>query len=94
MCSEVPEKLVTFTSKVDLVSRVEGKLLAMPYLEEIKKLPTFFSADLLPKLGDYIKPTVDCFTAVGSVSLVGDKQQVLRDYEKIHSYEDFFVVEP
>lgn len=42
----------------------------LPHLETIRKLRSFISFDMLPAVGDKIFKTVDCFTAVGSISLV------------------------
>ena len=48
------------------------------------------------KIGDKIKATVDCFTAVGSISLIHESlAQIEEDYETIRKLEDdhYFIVE-
>lgn len=87
------EKAVGF--KVDLVSPVKGKLLRVDHLDKMRVLPSFMQFDALPNVGDQISVTIDCFTAVGSVTLANKSEEqldadilVIRELEK-----SMFVVE-
>jgi biotin carboxylase len=84
-----------FGFKVDFVSNREGKLIGFKHLEDMEKLPSFMRFDVMPKIGDEIHLTIDCFTAVGSCTLVHkNMQQVLQDHAAIRQYElDMFIVE-
>ena len=87
----MPEKMLEYGSKVDLVSSVTGKLRSMPHLDDVKRLKSYLSTDMLPKPGEAITPTIDCFSAVGSISLVHvDRKQVEADYAKIREWEASF----
>ncbi len=81
--------------KLDFVCSVTGTLLRLEGLERIRSLPSFLRFDLLPRGGEEVKPTIDCFTAVGSVSLVhADKEQLDKDVEEVRRIEkNMFVVE-
>jgi len=80
--------------KIDFVSPVTGVLDHVAYTKEISALPSFVQFDVLPKPGDHIKVTIDCFTAVGSVTLCHkSKAQVEKDHLKIREWEKtMFVV--
>jgi len=82
--------------KVDLVSYVTGTLEGFEHKEEITKMLSFRRFDMLPKKGDHIPLTVDCFTAVGSISLCHEKEdQVEADHQRIRELEKtFFIVSP
>jgi len=83
-------------AEVFLVSQVEGKLISLPKLEEVKKLKSFFQLDLLVKPGERIKKTVDCITRPGSVRLAHkDKIQVEADFLRLEEMqkEGFYVIE-
>jgi hypothetical protein len=86
-----------FGAKCDLVSRVDGKLIRMPRLDEVKALKTYFGMDILVKPGTRIRKTIDCITTPGSIRLCGqDKHDVEADFSRIREMEEenFFVVEP
>jgi len=91
-----PPQSLQFGLKIDFVSYVSGKLVAMPHLDTIRKLPSFVSFELMPEIGSTIRPTIDCFTAVGSCTLIhANKEQVLADHEvirKLESTKEFFTV--
>ena len=82
--------------KVDFVSNVTGLLDHIDHVDDMRKLPSFVQFDLLPKPGDSVATTIDCFTAVGSVSLAHkDRKQVEADHAKIREWEKtMFVVKP
>jgi hypothetical protein len=74
--------------KVDFVSHVTGKLMRLLHLDEIAALPSFICFDLLPKIGDFIPLTSNCFTAVGSVTLSHEnRKQVEEDLAIIRLFE-------
>jgi hypothetical protein len=93
---EETPRLYAHSLKVDLVSRVTGTLVELQHMEEIQKMLSFRQFDMLPVPGDFIPITIDCFTAVGSISLCHEHEaQVLRDHERIRELEKtFFVVRP
>jgi len=64
-------------------------------LESIRRLPSFLRFDLLPRPGDSLSPTIDCFTAVGSVSLLHALQtQLDEDVEAVRRIEkSLFIME-
>jgi len=82
---------------VDLVSYQSGTLIAIPGLEEIKKLETYLNMDILIKPGDKLVPTVDCITIPGSISLASqDSMLVETDFLRIHAMTEkpgFFLLE-
>lgn len=84
-----------FGFKVDFVSHASGKLVGFKHMEKMEKLKSFMRFDVLPKIGDMMHVTIDCFTACGSVTLVHkSKQQVDEDHAKIREWEkEMFVVE-
>jgi hypothetical protein len=53
----------------------------------MKNMKSFLQFDVMPKIGDQIHVTIDCFTACGSISLVGEKSQVERDHARIRQLE-------
>lgn len=81
---------------VDIVSYADGVIKSLPHLNQVKKLASFHKTLMLPKPGDKVVPTVDCFTAVGAVALIHkDEQVVTKDYETIRQLErTFFELEP
>ena len=85
-----------FGFKVDFVSNVSGTLQRIDFLDEMSKLPSFVQFDVLPKVGDEVKVTQDCFTAVGSVTLAHKERSVVEaDHAKIREWEkSMFVVKP
>lgn len=80
--------------KVDFVSNVAGELDHLEHVDDMRALPSFVQFDLLPQPGDNISITIDCFTAVGSVTLCHpSRAQVEHDHEKIREWEKtMFVV--
>ena len=82
--------------KVDFVANVSGILDRIDYLDQMSKLASFVQFDVLPKVGDEIKQTCDCFTAVGSVTLAHKEKSVVEaDHAKIRKWEEsMFVVRP
>jgi len=85
-----------YGAEVFLVSQTEGKLKGLPRLEEVKKLKSFFQLDLLVKVGDRLKRTVDCITRPGSIRLCHkDKIQVEEDFLRIEQMqlENFYEIE-
>lgn len=80
--------------KVDFVSYVAGKLLRIDHLDKMRALKSFVRFDVMPKVGDDIIITEDCFSAVGSVTLIHkNRKQVEEDHLKIREWEKtMFVV--
>jgi len=83
--------------EVDLVSRQEGKLKALPKLDQIRKLPSFFEMDMFVKAGEKLQKTIDCITMPGSVRLLSaSRTQLEIDFKRIREIEEeegFYVVE-
>ena len=85
-----------FGFKVDFVSNVAGVLDHIDHLDKMEQLDSFMQFDLLPKPGDSISVTIDCFSAVGSVTLCHkDRKLVEADHAKVREWEKtMFVVKP
>lgn len=50
----------------------------MPHMEEVQRMASFQRFDMLPDINTEVTQTIDCFTAVGSISLChADEAQVL-----------------
>lgn len=82
------EKTLSKGFKVYLVSHVAGKLEAIKYLDDIRKLSSFIKFDAMPHVGDNILVTKDCFSMVGSVMLANvDQQQLDTDAAYVRSLE-------
>jgi hypothetical protein len=59
------------------VCYVKGILESMPHMEEVQRMASFQRFDMLPDIGSEVTQTIDCFTAVGSISLChADEAQV------------------
>jgi len=82
--------------KVDVVSHVEGTLKNTKYIDQISALPSFIKFDAMPKNGDYIYVTKDCFTMTGIVMLAHtDAKQLEADHQVVRSLEStIFEVDP
>lgn len=73
---------------VALISKVSGKVEAIPGLDEVRKLPSFFSADIGVGVGDLLKETCDLASSPGIIYLVHeDKSLLWRDYQTIRNLE-------
>jgi hypothetical protein len=84
-------RLRKFAFKIDLVCYVKGILESMPHMEEVQRMASFQRFDMLPDLNTEVTPTVDCFTAVGSISLCHkDEAQVEADHQAIRALERTF----
>jgi len=84
--------------KVDLVSVATGTLIEVNSDIERRCMQrkSFQSFDMMPVPGDHIPVTIDCFTAVGSISLCDfNRAQVEADHAYIRSIEkDLFTLSP
>ncbi len=69
---------------VVLPSRQEGEVSAMPFVDEIERLPSFFSAAYRIKPGGLLKKTTDLNSCVGMVFLIHEDEAVIaRDYARV-----------
>jgi len=59
-------------------------------------MKSFVQFDVLPKVGDRIHVTIDCFTAVGSVTLSHVQRTIVEaDHQRIRQLEKtMFLVKP
>jgi len=82
--------------KVDFVSSVSGELVRLDHLDEMRAMKSFVQFDVLPKVGDRIHVTIDCFTAVGSVTLSHVQRTIVEaDHQRIRQLEKtMFLVKP
>ena len=77
-----------FGCEAFLVAYRKGLVLDIPGLEDIRALPSFRRIEMMTQPGATLLPTVDCFTRPGSVQLVSDTEEGLRqDYERIRALE-------
>jgi len=81
----------------DFVSQFEGKLVALPKLDQIRKLESFFAMDMFVKPGEKLVKTIDCITMPGSVRLLHrDRVQLEADFLRLRALEDeggFYILE-
>eukprot|EP00927_Polykrikos_kofoidii_P086269 TRINITY_DN9616_c0_g1_i1.p1 TRINITY_DN9616_c0_g1~~TRINITY_DN9616_c0_g1_i1.p1 ORF type:complete len:507 (+),score=74.56 TRINITY_DN9616_c0_g1_i1:58-1578(+) len=74
--------------QIDLVSTQEGVVIAMPGIEEIKRLPSLIHIDCAAEIGGRVTRTVDMFTMPGSLLLVSDTEaQLEKDIQIIRNLE-------
>lgn len=82
---------------VYLMSPRGGRLVALPFLDEIRKLPSFFRAKMNIDPGDLMEPTTDFLNYPGHIELVNDDpQQLAMDRAYIRELETrrgFYVME-
>lgn len=82
---ELSQKLVI----LELISKTEGVLQDLQYVEKIEKLPSFFKQKIDLKPGDCVEKTVDVFTSPGHVVLMHrDEAVIWRDYKQTRIFED------
>ncbi|RHY25963.1 hypothetical protein DYB32_007986 [Aphanomyces invadans] len=85
---ERPLKLPQYGCEVMLVSYQDGVLRGLPGLAEITKMPSFLRKDLLVKVGDSVRRTIDMFTTPGSILLIHTDPDVLdADRRRIRELE-------
>lgn len=73
---------------VFLISRKIGTLESIPFIENVNKLPSFFSLQMNVAEGDQLLKTIDYYSSPGSVHLVNDdKDQLARDVAQLRQYE-------
>lgn len=76
-----------YPAMVQLVSRHEGQLKHYN-LDLIRELKTFHGLDIYIEPGKKIKKTVDSYSSLGRVYLLGDNEsEILVDYQKIREME-------
>ena len=74
--------------EVILVSFSRGTVKSTPGFEEIKKLPSFVYLETGVRPGSKVDHTVDLFTGIGSVILMHEEPEVLKqDVERIRQME-------
>jgi biotin carboxylase len=77
---------------VFLKSPAKGTISNVEALAEISKLPTLLNEYIWFKNGDLVPQTVDYLTSIGIVSLAGEREFILLDYEKIRNMESKLVI--
>jgi biotin carboxylase len=83
--------------RVKLISERTGRIAALPFLEELRRLPSFYSTTKLLQAGDELKRTTGLFDLPGIIELVHPCEETIwEDYEKIRAWEriGFFELEP
>lgn len=84
------------TWEVALVSEKKGYLKALPRIEDVKRLPTFWDMNIKVQPGMEINKTIDMSTCPGHIHLAHkDEKLILRDYLSIRAMEedDFYEVD-
>ena len=79
---------------VFLSAKQKGLAKNLEVLDEALHLPTFFNKYLWIKNGDQAPQTVDYLTSIGIIALSGDRELILRDYQKIRALETKLVFDP
>ena len=83
-----PYQLHKQVCRVELISPKTGTLVALPKLDEIRKLASFEELVVSRKIGGPIKQTTDFFTVPGFVDLLHpDPQVIARDRARIRELE-------
>ena len=86
--TQAPYKLQKSLVIVELISGVEGELKDVPFLHQIKELPSYYSMKLGVAPGNVIMKTIDVFTSPGYVVLLHpDPATIWRDYCRIRDLE-------
>ncbi len=81
---------------VALISKQEGRLKALPHIDKIRTLTSFYDVSIHVEIGDIIHETKNLLTSPGEVYLIHkDRNVLLNDYKKIRELEgqDFFIIE-
>lgn len=87
MCG-TPYTLRKMAYAVVLISNVEGVIEAIPFIESVTRLESFFDISMTVRSGSRIERTLDLFSAPGIVFLVHSDPAVLeRDYHIIRRLE-------
>ena len=82
-----------FARSVQIIVPRSGVIRNPEALEQIRKLPSFFSLNYAPTIGSRVSRTEDLFTSPGQIQLVHENLQTLEaDYRKIRALEsqDFY----
>jgi biotin carboxylase len=83
-----PYELTRHATQVLLVSPKEGVLAALPRLDDVKRLRSYFKADIHCSPGKRIVQTVDLVSTPGIIHLVHpDPDVVEQDYRQIRQWE-------
>ena len=94
----IPDEIgpeIEYSFKIDFVSPVEGTLIKIDHVDEIKRMKSYMRFDVMPEPGIYLHKTIDCFTPAGSVTLSHkDRKIVDADHQRIRELEKtMFVVD-
>ncbi|RHY38374.1 hypothetical protein DYB30_010124 [Aphanomyces astaci] len=85
---ERPRTLPQYGCEVMLVSYQDGILRGLPGLAEIAQMRSFLRQDMLVKVGDCIRRTIDMFTTPGSILLIHTDPAILdADRRRIRELE-------
>ncbi len=74
----VPGSLKAHSVEVSLVSYDHGIVIAMPGLDVIESLASFYCKYMTVQVGSVLRPTVDVFTKPGSVWLLHEREDVVE----------------
>jgi len=92
----VPLKLKKHARQIFVISPVSGKLKGFPHLPALLALKSMRKATFYPKVGEMVQRTVDGWTSPGNVIMVGDPEDLERDYVealRLLALPNFFDVE-
>jgi len=85
---DVPESFKAHGREVFLVTRKAGVVRRLKGFDEIRKMPSYLSEEIMLTLPGFAPLTVDCFSRPASVQLLSlDPQTVEDDYRKIRELE-------
>jgi hypothetical protein len=76
---------------VFLRASASGRAANLEALDGVTGLPTFLSRHVWIKNGDQVPQTVDYLTAIGIIALAGDREAIVRDYQRIRAMESGLV---
>ena len=71
-----------------LISEISGTIKAIPGIDRIKQLPSFYSASISLSVNDVLEKTTDLMNSPGIIYLVHEDKSVLeKDYQAIRNLE-------
>jgi L-amino acid ligase C-terminal domain 2 len=83
-----PVELLKEGREVFLVAHANGRVLSVPGVDVIRRMPSFRGLEMTAQAGSVLRQTVDCFTRPGAVQLAHADAAVLQaDYDAIRQLE-------
>lgn len=81
-------------NSVFLSAANNGKISNLEVFEGITHLPTLLNQHIWVKNGDEVAQTVDYLSSIGIIGLVGEKEAIKEDYQKLRQMESELIIKP